>query len=231
MGERVVCDQAAGCGEGPPVAQVFLGGLLDEEGRDRHVGPAHDGQYLRARGPAVVDGDVDGAPGGTGETVQPVHGGPAGLGQGRDRDRDERLLAVLCGQLQPGPAGGPAVGQRHLRRCREANLEFASARRGTRPAVRGSTAPSSRQVRIIQEPADNNLCRVGCRAALTHRLLTAAPGSYSSMRDPTIRVLSRGSWKYSAASAVIREVAMNSRLRQRLMPGCVPRTISMRDRK
>jgi fumarylacetoacetase len=54
---------------------------------------------------------------------------------------------------------------------------------------------------------------------------------HSSMREPTMRVPSRGSWKYSAASAVMREVAMNSRLRQRLMPGVLPGTISMRDRK
>src|ERR1700751_4981099 len=64
MGERVVSDQAAGGGEGPPVAQVLPGSLLDEEGRHRHVGPAHDGQHLRAGGPAVVDGDVDGPPAG-----------------------------------------------------------------------------------------------------------------------------------------------------------------------
>jgi hypothetical protein len=51
------------------------------------------------------------------------------------------------------------------------------------------------------------------------------------MRDPTTRVWSRGRRKYSAASAVIRDVAMKSRLRQRLRPGVPPGTISMRDRK
>ena len=39
------------------------------------------------------------------------------------------------------------------------------------------------------------------------------------MRDPMMTVCSRGSRKDSAASAVIREVAMNRCLRQRLMPG------------
>ena len=61
--------------------------------------------------------------------------------------------------------------------------------------------------------------------------VSARSGSYSSIRDPMTRVRSRGSWKYSAASAVIRDVAMNRRLRQRLMPGVVPLTSSMRDRK
>ena len=46
-----------------------------------------------------------------------------------------------------------------------------------------------------------------------------------------ITVLSRGSWKYSAASAVICEVARNSRLRQRLRPGASPRLRSIVDRK
>ena len=53
----------------------------------------------------------------------------------------------------------------------------------------------------------------------------------SSMRAPMMTVLSRGSWKYSAASAVSRAVATNKRLRQRLMPGVFPRRISMVDRK
>jgi hypothetical protein len=44
-------------------------------------------------------------------------------------------------------------------------------------------------------------------------------------------VRSRGSWKYSAASAVSRVVAMNSRLRQRLMPGVSPRRTSIVDKK
>ena len=42
------------------------------------------------------------------------------------------------------------------------------------------------------------------------------------MREPMMRVRSRGSWKYSAASAVIRDVARNRCLRQRLMPGVLP---------
>ena len=132
MGEGVVPDQPARGGKGPPVAEVLLGGLLDEEGRDRHVGLAHDGQYLRAGGPAVVDGDVDGAPGRTGEAVQPGHGRPADLRQRRDRDRDDCLLAVLSGQLQPGLAGGPALEHGHLRRCREADLIRAAQDLGRR---------------------------------------------------------------------------------------------------
>ena len=44
-------------------------------------------------------------------------------------------------------------------------------------------------------------------------------------------VLSRGSWKYSAASAVSRAVAMKMYLRHWLMPGALPRRISMVDRK
>jgi hypothetical protein len=55
--------------------------------------------------------------------------------------------------------------------------------------------------------------------------------SQSSMREPMMTVRSRGRWKYSAASEVIREVATNRRLRQRLMPGVVPRRSSMVDRK
>jgi hypothetical protein len=55
--------------------------------------------------------------------------------------------------------------------------------------------------------------------------------SQSSMREPMMTVRSRGRRKYSAASAVIREVAMNRRLRQRLMPGVMPRRSSMVDRK
>jgi len=46
-----------------------------------------------------------------------------------------------------------------------------------------------------------------------------------------MRVWLRASWKYSATSAVIRDVATNRRLRQRLMPGALPWTTSMRDRK
>ena len=53
----------------------------------------------------------------------------------------------------------------------------------------------------------------------------------SSMREPMMTVLSRGSLKYSAASAVSRAVAMNRRLRHRLMPGAVPMRTSMVDRK
>ena len=44
-------------------------------------------------------------------------------------------------------------------------------------------------------------------------------------------VRSRGSRKYSAASAVIRDVAMNRCFRQRLMPGILPWTSSIRDTK
>ena len=51
------------------------------------------------------------------------------------------------------------------------------------------------------------------------------------LREPMMTVRSRGSRKYSAASAVIRDVAMNRRLRQRLMPGAWPWTSSMRDTK
>src|ERR1700722_1264155 len=51
------------------------------------------------------------------------------------------------------------------------------------------------------------------------------------MREPMMTVRSRGSWKYSAASAVICDVAMNRRLRQRLRPGVSPGTSSMRDTK
>jgi hypothetical protein len=54
---------------------------------------------------------------------------------------------------------------------------------------------------------------------------------YSSMREPMMTVLARGSLKYSAASAVSRAVAMNRRLRQRLMPGEFPMRTSMVDRK
>jgi len=43
-----------------------------------------------------------------------------------------------------------------------------------------------------------------------------------------MRVRPRGSWKYSAASAVIRDVVTNRRLRQRLMPGALPRTTDAR---
>jgi hypothetical protein len=53
----------------------------------------------------------------------------------------------------------------------------------------------------------------------------------SSIREPMMTVRSRGSRKYSAASAVSREVATKSRLRQRLMPGVFPRRSSMVDRK
>ena len=55
--------------------------------------------------------------------------------------------------------------------------------------------------------------------------------AYSSIREPMITVLSLGSWKYSAASAVSRAVAMNSRLRHAVIPGVLPLRISMVDRK
>ncbi len=54
---------------------------------------------------------------------------------------------------------------------------------------------------------------------------------HSSMREPMMTVLSRGSWKYSAASAVSRAVAMKMYLRHWLMPGAFPRRISIVDRK
>ena len=57
------------------------------------------------------------------------------------------------------------------------------------------------------------------------------PPGHSSMREPMTRVRSRGSWKYSVASAVIRDVARKRRLRHRLRPGVLPRYRSMRDRK
>jgi hypothetical protein len=57
------------------------------------------------------------------------------------------------------------------------------------------------------------------------------PRRQNSIREPMMTVRSRGSRKYSAASAVSREVATKSRLRQRLMPGVFPRRTSMVDRK
>jgi len=54
---------------------------------------------------------------------------------------------------------------------------------------------------------------------------------HSSMRAPMMTVRSRGRLKYSAASAVSRVVAMNSRLRHRLRPGVFPLRISMVERK
>jgi hypothetical protein len=51
------------------------------------------------------------------------------------------------------------------------------------------------------------------------------------MREPMMTVRSRGSLKYSAASAVSRAVAVNRRLRQLLIPGVFPRRTSMVDRK
>jgi hypothetical protein len=49
--DGVVAHRAARLDEGPPTGQVPPGGLLDEEGRDRQMGPVHDGQHPPARRP------------------------------------------------------------------------------------------------------------------------------------------------------------------------------------
>jgi hypothetical protein len=54
---------------------------------------------------------------------------------------------------------------------------------------------------------------------------------YTSTCEPMITVLSRGSPKYSAASAVIRDVARKSCFRQRAIVGSSPRRSSIFDRK
>jgi hypothetical protein len=66
---------------------------------------------------------------------------------------------------------------------------------------------------------------------LDRELAPGESGRHSSMREPMMTVPSRGSWKYSAASAVSRAVAMKMYLRHWLMPGAFPRRISMVDRK
>ena len=63
------------------------------------------------------------------------------------------------------------------------------------------------------------------------RPMAADTCGQSSMRDPMITVRSRGRWKYSAASAVIRAVARKSCFRQRLIPGASPRCRSMVERR
>ena len=59
----------------------------------------------------------------------------------------------------------------------------------------------------------------------------AGPGTYTSIREPMMTVRSRGRPKYSAASAVMREVATKRRLRQRVMPGASPAFSSIVERK
>lgn len=55
--------------------------------------------------------------------------------------------------------------------------------------------------------------------------------TYTSMREPIITVRSPGRPKCSAASAVIYDVAMNSRLRHGAIVGAVPFFSSIRDKK
>ena len=120
--------------KGPPVRQVPPGGPLDEEGRHRQPGPAHDRQDLRARGPAVVHRDVDGPAGRAGEGVE------RSFGQGAEGDADHGLLTVPAGQGQLGPAGTGAVRHGHLPRRREADLVLA-AQRLVRPRGAGDRIP------------------------------------------------------------------------------------------
>ncbi|MFZ0165334.1 MAG: glycogen debranching protein [Trebonia sp.] len=105
----------------------------------------------------------------------------------------------------------------------------------------GRTAPRlarpghrRRRVQRVLRPVHRRAARLA-PAVLDSRRRAGLGGpavlTQSSMRAPMMTVLSRGSWKYSAASAVSRAVATNRRLRQRLMPGVFPRRISMVDRK
>ena len=105
----------------------------------------------------------------------------------------------------------------------------------------GRTAPRlarpghrRRRVQRVLRPVHRRAARLA-PAVLDGRRRAGLGGpaalAQSSMRAPMMTVLSRGSWKYSAASAVSRAVATNRRLRQRLMPGVFPRRISMVDRK
>lgn len=59
----------------------------------------------------------------------------------------------------------------------------------------------------------------------------SATGAYTSMCEPMMTVRSRGRPKYSAASAVMYEVAMKSRLRHGAMVAALPRRSSIFDRK
>ena len=54
---------------------------------------------------------------------------------------------------------------------------------------------------------------------------------YTVMREPMMTVRSRGRPKYSAASAVMREVATKRRLRHAAHPGCVADASSIVERK